>query len=148
MLNHVFDPGWIREHITDSNGISVHNIILREWNNTAVILPEMILHRPGFDPRRVFMAPEDVHYPICRGRGFSGIVNVTLSLPKQDLDTEDLYLCYPGGANAVGICDLTLVYRAKKVNLQILNKQGIEGWKFAMQFAARLRKQHILFMSL
>ncbi len=145
LLNHVIDPGWTRERIADSTGTPVHNFIWREWNNAAVILPEMILHRPGFDPRRVFMAPEGVHYPICRGDGISGIVYVTLSLPNGRWISKDLTLCFPGGANAVGVCDLTLVRRAEKVILRILSKQGVEGWKFAMFFAARLRKEHIDF---
>ncbi|MBO7327963.1 MAG: hypothetical protein J6W00_04235, partial [Lentisphaeria bacterium] len=145
VLNPVFDPGWTRECITDSDGIPVHNIIFRNWNGTAVILPEMILHRPGFGSRRVFMAPENIHYPIRRGSGVSGIVNVTLSLPCENCISEDLTLCFPGGAKAVDICDLTLIRRAEKVNLRVLEKQGRSGWEFAMRFAARLRKEHIDF---
>ena len=145
VLNPVFDPGWTRECITDSDGIPVHNIIFRNWNGTAVILPEIILHRPGFGPRRVFMAPEDIHYPIRRGWGVSGIVNVTLSLPCENCISEDLTLCFPGGSKAVDICDLTLIRRAEKVNLIVVEKQGRSGWEFAMRFAARLRKEHIDF---
>ena len=145
VLNPVFDSGWTRECITDSDGIPVHNIIFRNWNGTAVILPERILHRPGFASRRVFMAPEDIHYPIRRGWGVSGIVNVTLSLPCENCISEDLTLCFPGGAKAVDICDLTLIRRAEKVNLRVLEKQGRSGWEFAMRFAARLRKEHIDF---
>ena len=145
VLNPVFDSGWTRECITDSNGVPKHNIIYRNWNGTAVILPEMILHRPGFGSRRVFMAPEDIHYPIRRGWGVSGIVNVTLSLPCENCISEDLTLCFPGGAKAVDICDLTLIRRAEKVNLRVLEKQGRSGWEFAMRFAARLRKEHIDF---
>jgi hypothetical protein len=66
-------------------------------------------------------------------------------LPKGDLFSDDLFLCYPGGAKAVDICDLTLIRRAKKVNLLILNKQGLEGWKFAKRFASRLQKEGIGF---
>ena len=106
----------------------------------------MILRRPGFDPRRVFMAPETIHYPIKRGNDVSGTINVTLSLPKNDLVSDDLYLCYPGGEKAVGICNLTPLYQADKINLLILNKQGIEGWKFAMRLAARFRKENIAFL--
>ena len=145
VLNHVFDSGWTRECITDSNGVPKHNIIYRNWNGTAVILPEIILHRPGFGPRRVFLAPEDSHYPICRGSGVSGIVNVTLSLPNGYWISDDLTLCFPGGAKAVDICELTSVRRAKKVNLTVVEKQGRSGWEFAMLFAARLRNEHIDF---
>lgn len=109
------------------------------------MLPEIILHRPGFALRRVFMAPEDIHYPIRRGWGVSGIVNVTLSLPCENCISEDLTLCFPGGAKAVDICELTSVRRAKKVNLTVVEKQGRSGWEFAMRFAARLRKEHIDF---
>ena len=145
VLNHFSEFEWSREYITDSNGMPVHNIIWRIWNGAAVILPERIVHRPGFTPRRIFMAPEDIHYPIKRGTLNSDTVNVTLSLPRTELQSKELFLCYPGGANAVGICDLTLIRRAKKVTLLILNKQGIEGWKFAMGFAARLRREYINF---
>ena len=145
VLNPVFDPGWTRECITDSDGIPVHNIIFRNWNGTAVILPERILHRPGFASRRVFMAPENIHYPIRRGSGVSGIVNVTLSLPNGYWFSDDLTLCFPGGAKAVDICELTSVRRAKKVNLTVVEKQGRSGWEFAMLFAARLRNEHIDF---
>ena len=145
LLNYPDDTGWTREFVSNSEGIPSHSIIWRNNGDQVMILPEMILRRPGFDFRRVFMAPETIHYPIKRGKGFSGTINVTLSLPKQDLESDDLYLCYPGGANAVDICDLTLLYRADKINLLILNKQGIDGWDFVMKFAARLRKENIAF---
>jgi len=145
LQNYPYDRGWTRELVHNSEGIPSHSIIWRNNGDQVVILPEMILRRPGFDFRRVFMAPETIHYPIKRGKGFSGTINVTLSLPKNDLVSDDLYLCYPGGEKAVGICDLTPLYQADKINLLILNKQGIEGWKFAMRFAARLRKENIAF---
>lgn len=145
LLNYPDDTGWTREFVSNSEGIPLHSIIWRNNGDQVVILPEMILRRPGFDFRRVFMAPETIHYPIKRGKGFSGTINVTLSLPKQNLESDDYYFCYPGGANAVDICDLTLLYRADKINLLILNKQGIDGWDFAMRFAARLRKENIAF---
>ncbi len=145
LLNYPCDSGWTREFVSNSAGIPLHSIICRNKGDQVVILPEMILRRPRFDPRRVFMAPETIHYPIKRGNGVSGTINVTLSLPKNDLVSDDLYLCYPGGEKAVGICDLTQLYQADKINLLILNKQGIEGWKFAMRFAARLRKGNIAF---
>ncbi|MBQ8755735.1 MAG: hypothetical protein IJZ19_11945 [Lentisphaeria bacterium] len=145
LQNYPCDSEWTREFVSNSNGIPLHSIIWRNNGDKAVVLPEMILRRPGFDPRRVFMAPETIHYPIKRGKGISGTINVTLSLPKNDLVSDDLYLCYPGGEKAVGICDLTPLYQADKINLLILNKQGIEGWKFAMRFAARLRKENIAF---
>jgi hypothetical protein len=91
------------------------------------------------------MAPSNIHYPIKYGNGASNVINVTLALPKWDFQSDESYLCYPGGANAVDIADLTLFYRASKINLLILNKQGVEGWKFAMGFAARLRREHINF---
>jgi len=145
LQNYPYDRGWTREFVYNSEGIPSHSIIWRRNGDEVIILPEMILRRPGFGPRRVFMAPETIHYPIKRGKGFSGTINVTLSLPKNDLVSDDLYLCYPGGEKAVGICDLTPLYQADKINLLILNKQGIEGWKFAMRFAARLRKENIAF---
>ena len=123
----------------------MHCVIYNIYGDYAIILPEMILRRPKFEARRVFMSLEDIHYPISRGYGFSGKVNVTLSFPKPYWNSNDLFLCYPGGAKAVDICDLTRLYHAKEINLLILNKQGLEGWKFAMKFAARLRKKHIPF---
>ena len=129
----------------DSENIPRHSIILQGNGETVVILPETMLHRPGFASRRVFWLSEKTHYPIRCGNGISSSVYATLSLPTPDLVSDDLFLCFPGGANAVDICDLTLIRRAKKVNLLILNKQGLEGWKFAMLFAARLRKDGIDF---
>lgn len=127
LLNYPNDAGWTREFVSNSEGIPLHSIIWQNNGDNAVVLPEMILRRPGFGPRRIFMAPEKIHYPIKRGQGISGTINVTLSLPKNDLVSDDLYLCYLGGAKAVGICDLTPLYQADKINLLILNKQGIEG---------------------
>ena len=145
LQNYPDDKGWTRELVYNSEGIPSHSIIWQRNGDEVIVLPETILRRPEFGPRRGFWLSEPIHYPICRGKAVSGIVNVTLSLPKNGLLSDDLFLCYPGGANAVGICDLSLIRRAKKVNLLILNKQGIEGWKFAMLFAARLRKEHISF---
>ena len=145
LLNIPIDASWNRFEVKNSQGVPVHNVIMQRQDDTVIILPEVILRRPEFDARRVFWLSEKTHYPISRGKGVSGIVNVTLSLPKDGLVSDDLFLCYPGGANAVDICDLTLIRRAKKVNLLILNKQGVEGWKFAMQLAARLRKEDIAF---
>ena len=145
LQNYPYDRGWTRELVHNSEGIPSHSIIWQRNGDEVVILPETILRRPEFGLRRVFWLSEPIHYPVRRGAGISGVVNVTLSLPKDGLFSDDLFLCYPGGANAVGICDLSLIRRAKKVNLLILNKQGREGWKFAMLFAARLRKEHISF---
>lgn len=145
LLNYPSEQYWNRTFVCDNENIPRHSIILQDNSETVVILPETILHRPGFAACRVFWLSEKTHYPINCGDGISGIVNVTLSLPKYGLFSNDLFLCFPGGANAVDICDFTLIRRAKKVNLLILNKQGLEGWKFAMLFAARLRKEGIDF---
>ena len=139
------DASWKRFEVKNSQGVPVHNVIARRQNGIVIVLPEIILRRPEFDARRVFWLSEKTHYPFRSGKGISGVVNVTLSLPKGDLFSDDLFLCYPGGANAVDICDLTLIHWAKEVNLLVLNKQGLEGWKFAMLFAARLRKEGIDF---
>ena len=139
------DASWERFEVKNSQGVPVHNVIVLRQGDTVIILPEVILRRPEFDARRVFWLSEKTHYPFRSGKGISGVVNVTLSLPKYGLFSDDLFLCYPGGANAVDICDLSFIRQAKKVNLLILHKQGIEGWKFAMLFAARLRKEGIDF---
>ena len=144
-LKYISDPEWKRDAIVDSNGAFVHSIINKVVDNNAIILPVTFLHRPGFMPRRVFWFSEKKLYPIQRGNGSSGVVNVTLSLPKSGLDSAELFLCYPGGAKAVDICNLSLVRRARKVNLLVLTKQRVSGWSFAMHFAARLRKEHIDF---
>ena len=91
------------------------------------------------------MAPSNIHYPIKYGNGASNVINVTLALPKWNFHSDESYLCYTGGANAVDIADLTLFYRVSKINLLIVKKQGISGWKFAMRFAVRLRREHIPF---
>ena len=137
--------GWTRRILDDADGVPMHSVIYNINEDYAIILPEMILRRPSFEARRVFMAPSNIHYPIKYGNGVSNVINVTLALPKWDLASKDLYLCYPGGANAVDIADLTLFYRASKINLLIVKKQGISGWKFAMRFAIRLRREHIPF---
>ena len=145
LLNIPIDASWKRFEVKNSQGVPVHNVIVQRQDDTVIILPEVILRRPEFGARRVFWLSEKTHYPISSGKGVSGIVNVTLSLPKDGLLSDDLFLCYPGGAKAVDICDLTLIRLAKKVNLLILNKQGLEGWKFAKRFAARLQKEGIGF---
>ena len=145
LMEYSIDIGWQKELISNSENIPLHSIIRQNNGDTVVVLPETILHYQGFSPRRVFWLSEPIHYPIKRGEGSSGTVYATLSLPVTHLISDDLFLCYPGGANAVDICDLTLIRRAKKVNLLILNKQGVEGWKFVMGFAARLRREHINF---
>ena len=145
LLNYPAEQYWNRAFVCDSENIPRHSIILQGNGKTVVILPEIMLHRHGFVARRMFWLSEKTHYPIRYGNGISGTVYATLSLPIPDLASDDLFLCFPGGANAVDICDLTLIRRAKKVNLLILNKQGLEGWRFAMLFAARLRKESIDF---
>lgn len=122
-----------------------HEFSCAYMQDHTIILPEMILRRPSFEARRVFMAPSNIHYPIKYGNGASNVINVTLALPKWNFHSDESYLCYPGGANAVDIADLTLFYRASKINLLIVKKQGISGWKFAMRFAVRLRREHIPF---
>ena len=69
---------------------------------------------------------------------------MTLSLPVRWLISDDLWLCYPGGAAAVEICDLAPL-RNRTVDIIILHKQGRSGWEFAMRFAARLRRENIPF---
>ena len=140
------DSVWNHEIVYDAEDIQRS---LYEWmplfGGRAVILPVTILRKNQFSgPRRVFWLSEDTLYPIRRGQGISGIVHVTLSLPFRWLSSDDLWLCYPGGAAAVEICDLTPL-RNRTVDIIILHKQGRSGWEFAMRFAARLRRENIPF---
>lgn len=137
--------GWFRLVLTDADNIPMHSVLYNINGDHTIILPEMILRRPSFEARRVFMAPSNIHYPIKYGNGASNVINVTLALPKWNFHSDESYLCYTGGANAVDIADLTLFYRVSKINLLIVKKQGISGWKFAMRFAVRLRREHIPF---
>ena len=141
----VYVLGWTRKILYDADGVPMHSVLYNISGDYAIILPEMILRRPNFEARRVFMAPSNIHYPIKYGNGASNVINVTLALPKWIFQSDESYLCYPGGANAVDIADLTLFYKASKINLLIVKKQGISGWKFAMRFAVRLRREHIPF---
>ena len=144
LLNTPVDSGWKRLVVSNSRNEPVHNVKvkLQDETDTAIVLPETILRRPEFDARRVFWLSEEIHYPIKFGRFASGTINVTLSYPR-DLTSDDGWLIYPGGANAVGIADLTLLRNARKVNLLLVAKQGLEGWKFTMLFAVRLRRENV-----
>lgn len=140
------DLTWFLESVSDTDGVQRS---LYEWklfdNGRAIVLPVTFLRRNGFlGLRRVFWLSEDTLYPIRRGQGISGIVHVTLSLPFRWLSSDDLWLCYPGGAAAVEICDLAPL-RNRTVDIIILHKQGRSGWEFAMRFAARLRRENIPF---
>ena len=137
---------WNKESVYDAEGTWRS---LYEWNSfdgsQAIILPVMILRqRWSTGARRVFWLSEDTLYPIRRGKETSGTVHVTLSLPVRWLSSDDLWLCYPGGAAAVEICDLASL-RNRTVDIIILHKQGRSGWEFAMRFAARLRRENIPF---
>lgn len=144
-MNIPIDANWNRFEVKNSQGVPVHNVVVQRQNDTVIVLPEVILHRPEFAARRAFWLSEKTHFPFKSGMGISGVVNVTLSWPKVDFFSDDLFLCYPGGASTVDMCELSLIRRAREVNLLILNKQELEGWRFAMQFAARLRKEGIDF---
>ena len=134
-----------RIYVTDADNVKKHTAVYIINVDRVVILPEMWLRRPEFEARRVFMAPSNIHYPIKHGKGISGVVYVTLSCPSGMIVSDDLILCYPGGAKAVNIADLSLLDRAKEIILLIVSKQGRSGWEFAMQFAARLRREYIKF---
>lgn len=140
------EPAWFMENVYDADGVQR---ALYEWkvfdNGRAIVLPVTFLRRNGFlGLRRGFWLSEDALFPIRRGLGSSGTVHVTLSLPLNGLISDDLWLCYPGGAAAVEICDLTPL-RNRTVDIIILHKQGRSGWEFAMRFAARLRRENIPF---
>ena len=140
------DLAWFMESVYDADDVRRS---LYEWKSfddgCAIVLPVTFLRRNGFGgSRRVFWLSEDALFPIRRGQGISGTVHVTLSLPVYGLSCNDLWLCYPGGAAAVEICDLDPL-RNRTVDITILNKQGKSGWEFAMRFAARLRRENIPF---
>lgn len=140
------DLAWFMESVYDADGIRRS---LYEWklfdDGRTIVLPVTFLRRNGFGGlRRVFWLSEDALFPIRRGQGISGTVHVTLSLPLYGLSCNDLWLCYPGGAAAVEICDLDPL-RNQTVDITILHKQGKSGWEFAMRFAARLRRENIPF---
>lgn len=140
------EPAWFMENVYDADGVQR---ALYEWkvfdNGRAIVLPVTFLRRNGFlGLRRGVWLSEDALFPIRRGLGSSGTVHVTLSLPLKGLICDDLWLCYPGGAAAVEICDLDPLLN-QTVDITILNKQGKSGWEFAMRFAARLRRENIPF---
>lgn len=140
------EPAWFMENVYDADGVQR---ALYEWklfdNGRAIVLPVTFLRRNGFlGLRRGFWLSEDALFPIRRGLGSSGTVHVTLSLPLNGLICDDLWLCYPGGAAAVEICDLDPLLN-RTVDITILNKQGKSGWEFAMRFAARFRRENIPF---
>lgn len=139
------DFAWNKESVYDVEGVwrALYEYFLN--GSQAIILPVTILRRIDLqEPRRVFWLSENTLFPIRRGRGISGTVHVTLSLPVRWLISDDLWLCYPGGAAAVEICDLAPL-RNRTVDIIILHKQGRSGWEFAMRFAARLRRENIPF---
>lgn len=139
------DFAWNKESVYDVEGVwsALYEYFLN--GSQAIILPVTILRRIDLqEPRRVFWLSENTLFPIRRGRGSSGTVHVTLSLPVRWLISDDLWLCYPGGAAAVEICDLAPL-RNRAVDIVILHKQGRSGWEFAMWFAARLRRENIPF---
>lgn len=145
-VSYLGDWLWYHESVCDVERIPRSQYELKFFDDgCAIILPVTILRRSNFlAPRRVFWLSEDTLYPIRRGLGVSSTVHVTLSLPHEGLLSNDQWLCYPGGAAAVEICDLAPL-RDRSVDITILDKQGKSGWDFAMRFAARLRRENIKF---
>lgn len=134
-----------KKYIFNSDGIPTDLVEYNIQDEGILVHPIIRLSRANFPfSRTVYFSPDKI-YPATFGSCDYSIAYLSVSWPKNSLPAGVFWCSYPGGASTVPKIELSFLRNFRKLRIVFIERQGLEGIKFAISLAARFRRENIDF---
>ena len=134
-----------KQTICNSDGIPTDIVLYSIAGEYISVLPVKQLCRADFPSCRTVYFPPDKIYPVQFGQNDHDIAYLSVSWPKNNLPSGVFWCSYPGGASTVPKIELSFLRNFRKLRIVFIERQGLDGIKFAISLAARFRRENIDF---